>query len=59
MTSNARARIGLALAAALSFVAPAKAADAQVIAARELAAKTLGEDTRDLVFIPITPSLWA
>jgi len=38
---------------------PAKAGEAQVIAARDLAAKTLGEDTRDLVFVPITPcTVW-
>ena len=38
---------------------PADATDAQVMQARDLAAKALGEDTRDLVFIPVTPcTVW-
>ena len=44
---------------AMDVTAPEDASNEQVVEAKKLVAKTLGDDARDLVFIPVTPcTVW-
>jgi len=61
LDAHARTQAQVAMAKAYPFNAtlPEDADDPQVASAKTLAAKTLGDDARDLVFIPVTPcTVW-